>query len=575
MTSVRLHRLLLAAALVVPAALCVAGLWQNRIDLLREGRAEVRRTAAVMQEHARKVFETAELAIGQVDQRIAGESPASISSPETSRFLRRLKVPIEQLNSIWVADSAGLIQAGSQPWPLSSGIADRPFYQKEKEADRGIYVSAVYKGVATNAVSFAVIRRRSTLGPGFAGTIHVALRPEYFSAFFAQAAPAFAHTALLLRSDGAVLAREPADPAGPARLDPASDLMQRIAGINGRRTAQFDAAIDGVAQDAALSQVGAYPVFVAFYAPRSVLLAPWYNNVRIYGMVAAAAALTLFLVSWLALRRARAEEDALARLRAEVVQRQNAEQQLRHAQRMDAVGQLTGGIAHDFNNLLTAILGNLEMIKRASLLPGRPEGETQERINRLVATAMKAVERGSGLTKSLLAFSRIQPLQPQPLDANACLNDFQEIVRQAVGVRVQVAFEPEPGLPCCLADPAELEAAVLNLAINARDAMPEGGALRVRTREAVLNNLALAANPEAKPGRFVAIEVADAGEGMGADIAAKAFEPFFTTKPVGQGTGLGLSQVFGFARQSGGHVTIDSKPGHGTAVTLFLPVASA
>ena len=574
MTSVRLHQLLLAASLVVPVALCVAGLWQNRADLLREGHAEIRRTAAVMQEHARKVFETAELAIGQVDERIAGGTAAEVSSPATSRFLRRLKLPVDHLNSIWVANSAGVVQAGSQPWPPGASIADRRFFQMAKEADRGAHISALYRGLVANAPSFAVIRRRSGAGPDFAGTIHVAVRPEYFTSFFAEAAPPLAHAALLLRSDGAVLAREPADPAAPPMLPQRSAIMQRIAGLDGMRTAQFDATADGVAQEVALSQVGAYPVFVVFSAPESVVLARWHDNIRIYGAVAAGAALMLFLALWLALHRARAEEDALARLRAEARQRQAAEKQLRHAQRMEAVGQLTGGIAHDFNNLLTAILGNLEMIKRASL-QGRPEAETRERIGRLVATAMKAVERGSGLTKSLLAFSRNQSLQPQPLDANACLGDFIEIVRQAVGARVQVSFEPDPGLPDCVADPAELQAAILNLALNARDAMPQGGCLRVRTRECVLNNLALAANPEARPGRFVAIEVADAGEGMEAEVATKAFEPFFTTKPVGQGAGLGLSQVFGFARQSGGHVTIDSHPGRGTAITLFLPMVAA
>ncbi len=566
-SSVRLHQLLLAAAVVVPLLLFGAAAWQNHEDVLREGRDAIQRTAAVMQEHARKVFETAELAIGQVDERIDDLEWPKIGAPATSEFLRRLKAPMDQLVSIWVADADGVVRAGSQSWAPGSGIAARDFFQAQRAADQGTYIGTAFRGAATSMASFAIIRRRTRPGAEFDGTIHVAASPDYFSRFYAEAAPPFDHVGLLMRADGAVLAREPANPAAPSMIAADSPLMRRLADPASRDGVLFDVATSGIGQEYAIRKVGAYPLYVVFSVAQPVLLGRWYRNLRVYGAVAGGAALTLLVVSWLSLRRAQAEQAALARLRAEIGQRQAAEQQLRHAQRMDAVGQLTGGVAHDFNNLLTAILGNLELIQRAATLP-----DGQEKIKRLAMTAMKAVQRGSTLTKSLLAFSRKQPLQPRAIDANGQLQDFLELVRQAVGVGITVEFDPAPGLPLCVADPAELEAAVLNLAINARDAMPDGGTLRIATAAARLTAEDLAGNAEAKPGRFVAVAVRDTGSGMSADVAAKAFEPFFTTKPIGQGTGLGLSQVFGFARQLGGHVTIESGPGQGTGITLFLPV---
>ena len=559
--AVRLHQVLLASVVLLPALLFAAAAWQNHEDVLREGRDAITRTTAVMQEHARKVFETAELALGRVDERVSDETWAAISAPETSEFLARLKAPMEQVVSIWIADADGAMRAGSQAWPPGSGIAARDFFQAQKAADLGTYIAPPFTGAATATPSFAIIRRRSTLTGVFDGTIHVAASPEYFSRFYAEIAPPYEHAAALLREDGMLLARDPPQQEA-VRLGRNTPLMQRIVEhrSDGNRPEGLlrDVSVNGREVEYAFRRVGNYPVYVVFSVPHDVLLQRWYKNLQLYGLVAGGTALTLLAVSWLALRRARAEQVALVALREESRQRQAAESQLRHAQRMDAVGQLTGGVAHDFNNLLTAILGNLEMIARA---PAGPEGEAK--VKRLAGVAMRAVSRGSGLTKSLLAFSRKQPMNPEALDANALLDEFMELVRQGVGARIAVDFQPQPGLPRCVADAAELEAAVLNLSINARDAMPEGGRLDIRTAVSTLDATALEGNTEARPGRFVSIAVADTGQGMPPEVAQRAFEPFFTTKPIGQGTGLGLSQVYGFVRQLGGHVTVASAPGDG------------
>jgi signal transduction histidine kinase len=257
-------------------------------------------------------------------------------------------------------------------------------------------------------------------------------------------------------------------------------------------------------------------------------------------------------------------ETANARLRQEVSARERAETVLRHSQKMEAVAQLTGGLAHDFNNLLTAVIGSLELLR------SRLEGD--EKSLRLVRTALKGAERGAERTRSLLSFSRRQLLNPTAIDANKAITTFARFARGGLGSSARLALALEEGLPLCRADRAELEAALLNLCLNAKDAMPQGGTVTIRTGIASLDALELRGNEDARPGTFVAISIEDEGGGMSPETMEKAFEPFFTTKEVGKGTGLGLSQVFGFARQSHGHVTIESVPGVGTRVALFLPL---
>jgi signal transduction histidine kinase len=252
--------------------------------------------------------------------------------------------------------------------------------------------------------------------------------------------------------------------------------------------------------------------------------------------------------------------DANRRLKTEMAERERTELALRHAQKMEALGQLTGGIAHDFNNLLTTITGNLQ------LLGTRIENE---HLQRLVRNAMHGAERGAKLVKQLMAFSRKQDLSPGPVDINELAGVVAELLSRTLGsgIRIEVAAEKE--LWPALADATQLELMLLNLAFNARDAMPEGGAITIETSrlDSVPDQLA----GELKAGQYVCISVKDTGTGMPPDVLTRAFDPFFTTKAPGKGTGLGLSQAYGFARQSGGTVRIDSELGRGTVVRIFLP----
>jgi len=265
-------------------------------------------------------------------------------------------------------------------------------------------------------------------------------------------------------------------------------------------------------------------------------------------------------------------QDALQELNATLEQqvierteqlRQN-EHALRQSQKMEAVGQLTGGVAHDFNNLLQIIIGNLDTLQR-NLSP------ESGRLLRAANHAMNGARRAASLTQRLLAFSRRQPLDPKPIDINALVNDLSELVHRTLGETIAVETVLGAGLWLVEADPNELEAAILNLAVNARDAMPDGGRLTIETSNAHIDEAHVSAPSEVLPGQYIAISVTDTGTGMDAGTIAQAFEPFFTTKPVGKGTGLGLSQVYGFVKQSGGHVKICSEVGEGTTIKIYLP----
>lgn len=247
---------------------------------------------------------------------------------------------------------------------------------------------------------------------------------------------------------------------------------------------------------------------------------------------------------------------------ADITDRRAVEEQLRQAQKMEAVGQLTGGIAHDFNNLLMIIGGSLDMLGRR--LP------SDERTGWLVDAARQGVARGAKLNQQLLAFSRRQDLRTEVVSVDDLIPTFEHLLDRAVGEMVSVRIERGAGLWLCLTDPHQLETAILNLAINARDAMPNGGMLTLATGNRVVDRQA-AASWGAAGGDYVVVSVSDTGSGMSPDILARVFEPFFTTKPVGEGTGLGLSQVYGFAKQSNGFVTLDSEPGRGTTVVIHLP----
>jgi PAS domain S-box-containing protein len=259
-----------------------------------------------------------------------------------------------------------------------------------------------------------------------------------------------------------------------------------------------------------------------------------------------------------------------AKITRDMTEKKKAEEELERAraalaqaQKMEAIGQLTGGVAHDFNNLLTVITNSLDLL----LDPRRDEPQKR----RIVDIAQRAAERGAKLNQQLLAFSRRQPLRSEPHNVNALIGGFEAVLRRACREPIEFDLDLAPAPVAATIDAQQFETALLNLVVNARDAMPAGGSLRIATRIETIEQARARTMSDIAPGRYVKVSVSDTGEGMTAEVIGHAFEPFFTTKEVGKGSGLGLSQVYGFVAQSGGHVAIDSTPGVGTAVTLFLP----
>lgn len=259
--------------------------------------------------------------------------------------------------------------------------------------------------------------------------------------------------------------------------------------------------------------------------------------------------------------------ERTAALEAEMEQRKRVEATLAQAQKLEAVGQLTAGIAHDFNNILTVLLGNLEILKRVN-------GQSDPaRFGKLTTMMRSAIEQATRLTSQLLVFSRKVVLHPKTVMADHIVRDFLPMLKRAVGEAISIEIVADPALWPCHVDPTQLEAAILNVVLNARDAMPQGGLLKIELRNVALDSEAVRQWNDVAPGDYVSLSVTDTGTGIPGDVLPHLFEPFFTTKEVGKGSGMGLAMIWGFAKHSGGHVTVESEVGQGATVTLYLPRA--
>ena len=560
--STRMHRLLIAAGIVIPALLFIAAAWQSRVQIRQEGEATLLSAVSALGDSLHAHLQAEEMALDTAANHLRGLDRSAVSGPETRAFLRDLAGSADTITNLSVTDADGHVLATSRDHIDGGPIAQHEFFRIDRGHNR--VVSVAYSVRQGQPVSLALIHRLQTPEFGFAGTIQADLDPAYLSRLFAEATPG-AHGGVLVDGDGDVLAAASAAPAG-SRLGGDDPLMQRIAAqplaglFSGRSTLG-----DGGQSVMSYERIPGYPVWVGIVVNEAVLTARWLSGLAVYGAAAAAGSLALVIASVLAMRRARAERDALAALAGETERRLQTERRATSAHRLEIVGQLAAGVAHEFNNLLMAVMGNLNLIARAS--------GGNDKVQALAGAALEAAERGAKLTSSLLAFARRQFVQPQLLDANRLIEEILPLIKQSIGGAISLELRMQPDLPPCRADAAQLQTALLNLAINAKDAMTAGGRLTIATRVAELSKDEISDNPETEPGSFVAVSLSDTGSGMDPDVAAKAFDPFFTTKDIGQGIGLGLSEVLGVVRQLRGHVTLNSVPGQGSVVTLFLPRA--
>jgi two-component system NtrC family sensor kinase len=321
---------------------------------------------------------------------------------------------------------------------------------------------------------------------------------------------------------------------------------------------------DTVERMVAYRRLPRHRIYVVAGLEKRTVIHDWMRAMFGHLMFGVPATVTMVVLAWIALRRTRRESMAYARLHQEVAQRELTESALRQSQKMEAVGRLTGGIAHDFNNLLTAILGNIDL----AVLRLR---NAEERVQRNLSSARDAAQRAVSLINRLLSYSRQHPLEVKTVDVNRLVQGMSELLRRSIGETIVIDTALAAGVWKTAVDPNQLESAILNLSVNAKDAMPDGGRLTIETAKATLSDADVAAHEDLASGQYVMLAVTDTGSGMSQDVIDHAFEPFFTTKPTGMGTGLGLSMVYGFVKQSRGHIRIDSAVGRGTRITLYFP----
>jgi two-component system, NtrC family, sensor kinase len=562
--TIRLVRLAMAAALLVPLLLFAVGSWFSYRSLNELAEERLVRSVDVQQEQARKAFELIELTFNNANELVSDMSETEIRRDEENLHaqLKKLSDAVAVVQSIWVYDKNGrpLVTSWTHPSPAQSFL-DRDFIQAHLNQDRGTYYGQVYTSVLDAKPFFTVSRRLLNEG-AFLGVLEVSILPSNFVQFFSTLVYTKGLQYALLRDDGVFLARYPAVPDNvTAKLDERSGFRRTIANEPSGGLYTSISPIDNIERRFYVRRFGETPLYLSAGIATATIREQWVSIMATHLIFGVPATLVLLLTLFAVLRRTE-------RLYAEIGKRMAAEETLRQSQRLEAVGQLTGGVAHDFNNLLTIIIGNLEFAQRQ--LDSWSDG-AQVKLARRVDNAMHGARRAATLTKRLLAFSRQQPLNPTALDVNRLLNGLSEFLRRSLGEEISLEIVGGGGVWPVEADAAELEAAVLNLALNARDAMPGGGKLTIEAGNSYLDEAYCRQYPDVTPGQYVQIAVTDTGTGMTRDVVERAFEPFFTTKPSGQGTGLGLSQVYGFVKQSGGHVKIYSEVGEGTTIKVYLP----
>ncbi|MCA1393996.1 response regulator [Bradyrhizobium sp. BRP19] len=558
--SLRLLQWMMAASLALPIGLFVVAAAISYTSTNDTADREIERTVDVAHEHALKVFETIDRSLAELNEVVRGLPDGIIRErePTLHRRLKRLTDSLPQLKSAWIFDANGkaLVNSLVSP-PPDLSFADRDYFYSHVDQSIGTFIGTAltprppYQG----ARFFGVSRRRESDDGRFIGVIQASVLPEYFESFYARIGTDPGNFFAMGRTDGAMLAHFPRLDH-ELRLDPTGPVGQKIATqpVHGLITVAWPS--DGIERRIAYRRVAEYPIYVSAGLETSAIRARWLATIGQHLVFGIPATALLFLLLVLALRRTQ-------HLQAEAAKRREAEEALKHSQRLEALGQLTGGVAHDFNNLLTVIRASVDLLNRPQL--------TEERRQRYITAIADSVARAAKLTSQLLAFARRQTLKPEVFDVGARVQSLHDMLATLLGPAIEIVMQL-PAEPCLVnADASQFETALINMATNARDAMQGQGRIvfRVEATTTVPDALVqLSASPDHG---FVRVTVSDTGVGIPAARLGRIFEPFFTTKQVGRGTGLGLSQVFGFARQSGGEVTVTSEVGHGSTFSLYLP----
>jgi signal transduction histidine kinase len=562
----RLLSLRILALLIIGVPLLVYGVvGVMRYQQIRaETEVRLDRALRIATEHAQRVLDTNESVLARVIDVLGIQDGAEIRRGEKQVHarLRSMSQNKPQIESIWVLGASGDLVASDYAYPMRRdlNVADRAYFQWHADRRGGLYVSKLLTGRSSGIAFFDISRGRYRQDGTFLGTVSASLSPEYFNNFHRDLVadePGLAIT--MLREDGSILTRWPPVSDAPDSLAPDSPVMSRIRSGQTRGSAHGVSSVDGRERLLTFAQVGAYPVYLGTGMDVAEIRRRWRDEMAWLAAFGLPPLFGLFIVARIAVRRTRDTLETAHRLGEETLARRRVEESLLQSQKLEALGRLTGGVAHDFNNALMVISNNLFLLKQKHPDTDRARVEAMER----------AVGSATKLTRQLLAFSRRQALVPEYVRLQDRLPLFRDLLEPVLGRQVNLAVMTAQDTRPILVDPAEFELALINLAVNARDAMTGGGYLRIAARNAAVDELP----PQLKP-PMVLIEANDSGSGIDPQILDKVFDPFFTTKPVGSGTGLGLSQIYGLCQRAGGLATIHSQVGAGTTVRLFFPAVA-
>jgi two-component system NtrC family sensor kinase len=551
---------MMAGTVILPLVLFVYASWLDYGNAYATARERVERSLDVLQEHAQRVFEPVSVVFLQVEQLLDGLSREAIRArePKLRQQLKAIADALAQVEAVWVFDADGhpLVASNIYPVPGDASYRDRDYFAAHAEHDAGLFVGEILQPrIQTEPPTppfFAVSRRRVMENGAFGGVVQISVVPGELERFYASIGRYPGAYYAMLRADGTFLARYPAAP-NLRRLDASTGFQKQI-GRDPAGGVYFSGSInDGRERLIGTRRIADYPIYVSTGIEVSAIRADWLSAMTAHLVFGVPATAALFAALGIALIRTR-------RAFAEGIRRERAETALRQTQRLEAIGKLTGGVAHDFNNLLMVVNGSVERLLRRD----RPPEDV-----RYLGMIKTASDRGQSLTRQLLTFSRQQALNPEVIDLATRMPAIREMLQRSL--RGDIEVRTDVASPCRVSvDVGELDLAILNLGVNARDAMPNGGTLILRVRAVELDGA-----PDGLRGSFAALSVRDTGSGIAAELLSRVFDPFFTTKEIGKGTGLGLSQVYGFAKQSGGAATVESAPGQGTVVTLYLPATTA
>lgn len=525
-----------------------------------EADRRIDRSLRIAREHALKVFDTNEAMVSRVEDIIRDLDNAAIAANEKALHeqLRAMSDNRTQIQSIYVLDANGkmLVRDKSYPAPPEGDASDRSFFKWHQAKKGGLYISDPLIGKISKQRLLDMSRGRYDSNGNFAGVVSVSLLPSYFENFHKDLSadePGIALT--MFREDGIIMSRWPPLENAPDRMSAGSSVMARVRAGEVEAKTTAVSTLDNRRRLLMYSKLPGYPVYMGIGKDLGEITRQWLGEMAWLAAFALLPIAGLAYALRVALRRTREATQYAHNLNVEAQARHRVEEALFQAQKLEAMGRLTGGVAHDFNNALMVISNNLHLIKRRF-----PEANGPQ-----VASIGRAIDSATRLTRQLLAFSRKQALVAEQVSLQEKLPPLQDLMGPVIGSQITLVIEVAPDTRPIMVDSAELELALLNLAINSRDAMPAGGRFTLRAQNADGNLPPLMKAP------MVVISATDTGSGVDPAILAKVFEPFFTTKPVGEGTGLGLSQIYGLCERAGGTATIESIVGSGTTVRLFFP----